>query len=78
MNALRLEEWNMEIDEKFDWPLIIALYLEKGDWPSELSPRWKNRRGRELSNVNCTTRCSVGKGRGEDLSHIYLIRIDRQ
>jgi hypothetical protein len=37
VNLLKLDEWNMEINERVDWPLIIAKYIEYGSWPEGIS-----------------------------------------
>ena len=50
VNALRVEEWNLEIDPVNDWPLVVAYFLEFGEWPAELQSGLKARCTRELVN----------------------------
>ena len=50
VNALRVEEWNLEIDPVNDWPLVVAYFLEFGEWPAELQSGLKSRCTRELVN----------------------------
>jgi hypothetical protein len=38
-----LQDWNLEIDEVDDWPLVIAYFLEKDEWPEGLDSRLKRR-----------------------------------
>ena len=73
---LRLEEFNLEIDEKQDWPLIVACYLEHGKWPDEISVGWKQRCMQELKKfgIHNGMFCRLEKGGG---SVPYLAYKDR-
>ena len=66
----------MEIDEKVDWPLIIAKYIEYGSWPEGLSVGWEKWCARELSNfeVHGDLLCRLREGGG---SIPYLQHKDR-
>jgi transposase InsO family protein len=66
VNILHLEEFNMEINEKDDWPLIIALYMEHSIWPEGLHTGLKERCIRELNNFELRegTFCRKREGGG--------------
>ena len=76
LNLVQLEEFNLEIDEQNDWPLLIALYLEHGVWPKNLESKWKHICQRELQNfeIHKSMFCRLRKGGG---SIPYLQHKDR-
>lgn len=76
LQAISLEEWNMEIDEKVDWPLVIASFLETNKWPQGLSPALKSKCLRELEHfeIHHDLFCRKKKGRA---SIPYLPSKDR-
>ena len=76
LNSVVLEEWNLEINEQADWPLIIASYMEFGKWPEELDDKLKNHCQKELKNFEIYQDmfCRKKEGRG---STPYLQAKDR-
>ena len=66
LSIVELDQFDMEIDEQQDWPLIIALYMEHGVWPEELDSRWKQRCIQELKNfeIHKDMFCRIRKGGG--------------
>lgn len=48
IQVIELSEWNLEIDEVLDWPLVIAYFMEFDRWPEDLPPGLKARCEREM------------------------------
>lgn len=76
LQVVQLEEWNMEIDESTDWPLIIASYMEHSTWPAALTENVKRHCLRELEKfeIHNDMFCRKKEGKG---STPYLPAKDR-